>query len=98
MKSESRDSIPEHTFMHFAQDSILLHYNDTKDRSLSRVLSYICRHMLVYTIRGFKVSTVFLKKVRTIRKIRVHNVRTEGGIPESCRAKVLEVIHEPPWV
>lgn len=64
IKSEkvSKDSIPEQTFLHFAQDALLLNYNDiksqsSKDRLLSRVLSYTRR--LVYKMRNFRVATVF---------------------------------------
>ncbi|XP_063835986.1 uncharacterized protein K02A2.6-like [Ostrinia nubilalis] len=93
------EQIPEQTFLHFAQEALLLDYNTIRretirDRILSRVLSYVrdgwpdqC------DIDGLK--PYFNRKTELYEELGCLMWGYRVVIPEACRDKVLEIIHEP---
>lgn len=93
------DKIPEQTYLHFAQDALLLDYKDIKkhtlkDPILARVLSFIRDGWPEqYDIEGLK--PYWNRKLELYEELGCVMWGHRVVIPEGCRDKVLRLLHEP---
>lgn len=93
------NKIPEQTFLHLAQDALLLDYNDIKrgtknDPILVRILSYI-RDGWPAECEIQAMRPYFNRKNELYEELGCVMWGYRVVIPTSCRDKVLKIIHEP---
>ncbi|XP_049875886.1 uncharacterized protein K02A2.6-like [Pectinophora gossypiella] len=95
----SYGKVPEQTYLHFAQQAMLLDYNEIKkqtrrDNILSRVLSYVRDGWPEQCdIDGLK--PYFNRKTELYEELGCLMWGHRVVIPEGCRGKVLDILHEP---
>ncbi|XP_026330562.1 uncharacterized protein K02A2.6-like, partial [Hyposmocoma kahamanoa] len=92
-------SIPEQTYLHFVQDALMLDYNvvkqcTAKDVLLSRVRSYV-RDGWPEECDIDNLRPYFNRKRELYEELGCVMWGHRVVIPESCRDRVLEIIHEP---
>lgn len=93
------DEIPEQTYLHFAQDALLLDHNHIKkqtlkDPILSRVLSYL-RDGWPEKCDIAGLQPYFNRKAELYEELGCVMWGHRVVIPDGCRDKVLNIIHEP---
>ncbi|XP_037293178.1 uncharacterized protein K02A2.6 isoform X1 [Manduca sexta] len=91
--------IPEQTYLHFAQDGMLLEYNEIKkqtekDPVLGRVLSYI-RDGWPEKCGILNLQPYFNRKTELYEELGCIMWGHRVVIPERCQKQVLKIIHEP---
>lgn len=97
--SNSYDEIPEQTYLHYAQEALLLDYHQIKkqtlkDPILSRVLSYLRDGWPDFCeITGLR--PYFNRKSELYEVLGCIMWGHWVVVPDECRGKVLEIIHEP---
>ncbi|XP_049876804.1 uncharacterized protein K02A2.6-like isoform X1 [Pectinophora gossypiella] len=97
-RSADRHVLPEQTFLHFAQNELLLNHNDIKsctqrDPILSRILNYI-RHDWPSTIEIKNLQPYVNRRNELYEELGCVMWGHRIVIPESCRATVLKELHE----
>ncbi|XP_061711331.1 uncharacterized protein K02A2.6-like isoform X1 [Cydia pomonella] len=98
-RNNSCDSIPEQTYLHFAQDAMLLDYNKIKyytmrDPVLARVLTFV-RDGWPDNCEFDKLKPYFNRKSELYDELGCVMWGHRVVIPERCRDKVLKILHEP---
>ncbi|XP_063535549.1 uncharacterized protein K02A2.6-like isoform X1 [Cydia strobilella] len=93
------DAIPEQTYLHFAQDALLLDYNKIKyytmrDPVLARVLTFI-REGWSDSCDFDTLKPYFNRKSELYDELGCVMWGHRVVIPEKCRDKVLRILHEP---
>lgn len=93
-----RDILPEQTYLHFAQNSLLLDYNVVKkqtssDPLLSRVLNYI-RSQWPIENEIKALQPFFNRKNELYEELGCVLWGHRVVIPEECKSKVLDELHE----
>jgi hypothetical protein len=97
--NSSYDRIPEQTYLHFAQDALLLDYNKIKsdtsrDPVLARVLSFV-RDGWPESCDIEGLRPYFNRKTELYEELGCVMWGHRVVIPEACRGKVLRILHEP---
>lgn len=99
VKNVKEESIPEQTYLHFAQDGLLLDYSQIKkqterDPLLSRILNYL-RDGWSDRCEIVNLQPYFNRKAELYEELGCVMWGHRVVIPERCRNKVLTIIHEP---
>ncbi|XP_037292446.1 uncharacterized protein K02A2.6-like isoform X1 [Manduca sexta] len=94
-----KDTIPEQTFLHFAQEALLLNYKEVKiqtakDVILARILTFI-RDGWPEACEITALRPYFNRKSELYEELGCVMWGHRVVIPVGCREKVLKIIHEP---
>lgn len=98
-KESASPNGPEQTHLHFAQDALLLDYNEIKkctarDPLLSRVLSFV-RDGWPSECEVIGMQPYFNRRTELYEELGCLMWGHRVVIPEKCRERVLKVLHEP---
>lgn len=92
------DKIPDQTFLHFAQNAMLMDYNEIKkqtsrDRLLGRILNYV-REEWPSNSEIVTLKPYFNRKNELYEELGCIMWGHRVVVPEACRSKVLAQLHE----